>query len=338
MSSARCSNRSRRSATPPTTASSPILVLLFCAAQAPELLGRDQRFGVLPLYFSRALARLDYALAKVARPGRLAPGHGRSPRMRSCSSAGCWSQPDPIEGLRTELPSLGPLIAQASLTSGLLGTISHGDRGVHAAPGLCHGRDHRRVPDPVRSSSPIVSGLLSGSVADWVVVLSPVDVLDGTNAALFETAPDSEAVVVAGLDGIVLRRGRAGRDRRGRRAHDPALPADRGMTEPRSPRWPQPGSAAAGPATPRRLAVDHVSRWYGNVVAVNDISFGLGPGRDRPAGPERRRQVDPAAPAGRACSSRPPAASGSPASTRGATRRRTASSGWSRSARRSTTT
>ncbi|MEO8570533.1 MAG: ABC transporter ATP-binding protein [Chloroflexota bacterium] len=26
------------------------------------------------------------------------------------------------------------------------------------------------------------------------------------------------------------------------------------------------------------LEVDHVSRWYGNVVAVNDISFGLGPG------------------------------------------------------------
>jgi ABC-2 type transport system ATP-binding protein len=26
------------------------------------------------------------------------------------------------------------------------------------------------------------------------------------------------------------------------------------------------------------LAVDHVSRWYGNVVAVNDITFGLGPG------------------------------------------------------------
>ena len=30
-------------------------------------------------------------------------------------------------------------------------------------------------------------------------------------------------------------------------------------------------------ATPA-LEVDHVSRWYGNVVAVNDISFGLGPG------------------------------------------------------------
>jgi hypothetical protein len=39
--------------------------MLFCAAQAPELFGRDQRYGVLPLYFSRVLTRSDYALAKV---------------------------------------------------------------------------------------------------------------------------------------------------------------------------------------------------------------------------------------------------------------------------------
>src|SRR4029077_9384545 len=42
-----------------------VLVMLFCAAQAPELFGRDQRYGVLPLYFSRVLTRTDYALAKV---------------------------------------------------------------------------------------------------------------------------------------------------------------------------------------------------------------------------------------------------------------------------------
>jgi len=34
----------------------------------------------------------------------------------------------------------------------------------------------------------------------------------------------------------------------------------------------------ATPAVAPTLEVDHVSRWYGNVVAVNDISFGLGPG------------------------------------------------------------
>ncbi|MFL5711330.1 MAG: ABC transporter ATP-binding protein [Chloroflexota bacterium] len=45
-----------------------------------------------------------------------------------------------------------------------------------------------------------------------------------------------------------------------------------------------PPSPTATPVTPpattttAALEVDHVSRWYGNVVAVNDISFGLGAG------------------------------------------------------------
>jgi ABC-2 type transport system ATP-binding protein len=38
-----------------------------------------------------------------------------------------------------------------------------------------------------------------------------------------------------------------------------------------------PEATPAAAVTPA-LEVDHVSRWYGNVVAVNDISFGLGPG------------------------------------------------------------
>ncbi|HEY7589969.1 MAG TPA: ABC transporter ATP-binding protein [Candidatus Limnocylindrales bacterium] len=36
--------------------------------------------------------------------------------------------------------------------------------------------------------------------------------------------------------------------------------------------------AAGAPTGGAVVAVDHVSRWYGNVVAVNDISFSLGPG------------------------------------------------------------
>jgi ABC-2 type transport system permease protein len=42
-----------------------ILILIFCAAVAPELVSRDLRGGVLPLYFSRPLTRTDYALAKL---------------------------------------------------------------------------------------------------------------------------------------------------------------------------------------------------------------------------------------------------------------------------------
>jgi ABC-2 type transport system permease protein len=40
-------------------------LVLFVAAQAPELVGRDQRYRTLALYFSRALGRLDYPVAKL---------------------------------------------------------------------------------------------------------------------------------------------------------------------------------------------------------------------------------------------------------------------------------
>lgn len=43
-----------------------VILVLFCAAVAPELVGRDQRSRTLSLYFSRSLTRLDYALAKLA--------------------------------------------------------------------------------------------------------------------------------------------------------------------------------------------------------------------------------------------------------------------------------
>ncbi|PYC71624.1 ABC transporter permease [Micromonospora arborensis] len=41
------------------------LVIFFVAVAAPELVSRDLRSGVLPLYFSRPLPRTDYALAKL---------------------------------------------------------------------------------------------------------------------------------------------------------------------------------------------------------------------------------------------------------------------------------
>ena len=59
------------------------------------------------------------------------------------------------------------------------------------------------------------------------------------------------------------------------------------MVPPSPPGSSAPESAPLAPAPmpppPRQtvtaaLEVDHVSRWYGNVVAVNDISFGLGAG------------------------------------------------------------
>ena len=43
-----------------------VLMIIFVAAQAPELVSRDLRSHVLPLYFCRPLRRMDYPLAKLA--------------------------------------------------------------------------------------------------------------------------------------------------------------------------------------------------------------------------------------------------------------------------------
>ena len=43
-----------------------LVMLIFVAAQAPELVSRDLRSHVLPLYLSRPMRRLDYPLAKLA--------------------------------------------------------------------------------------------------------------------------------------------------------------------------------------------------------------------------------------------------------------------------------
>jgi len=43
-----------------------IILVLFCAAVASELVGKDQRNRTLSLYFSRAVSRFDYAFAKLA--------------------------------------------------------------------------------------------------------------------------------------------------------------------------------------------------------------------------------------------------------------------------------
>jgi ABC-2 type transport system permease protein len=43
-----------------------VILVLFCATVAPELVGRDQRSRTLSLYFSRAVSRLDYTVAKLA--------------------------------------------------------------------------------------------------------------------------------------------------------------------------------------------------------------------------------------------------------------------------------
>jgi ABC-2 type transport system permease protein len=176
-----------------------VLVFLFCAAQAPELFGRDQQSGILPLYFSRAVGRLDYALARflglffsllvLVLVPYLVLFVGR-----------VLVAPSLVDGLAKELPDLPPSMAIGLIVAGLVGSLSA------AISSFTPRRSYATVA--------IIAVFLIANVAASMIVFfdvgllrqlvalaSPPDVLDGVNAFLFDIRPENVVVRRAGVDG-----------------------------------------------------------------------------------------------------------------------------------------
>lgn len=172
------------------------LLMLFCAAQAPELFGRDQRYGVLPLYFSRALTRTDYAIAKVAGLMSALLVVDLLPQLILFVGR-VLVAPDPVTGLHQEAPAVPRFVLQCLLTAGLLGGIA----------GLIAAWTPRRayatamiigasiIPPIVVA---LVASLNGGDTARIIILLSPGDILDGANAWLFGSRVDNP--ILASLD------------------------------------------------------------------------------------------------------------------------------------------
>ncbi len=166
-----------------------VFVMLFCAAQAPELFGRDQRFGVLPLYFSRALARTDYAAARI---GGLVAGLSvmvLTPQLVLFVGR-LLMAPDPVAGWAVESPFLLPVLLQSAVTVGMLGGIaaavaSYTPRRAYATAGIIA----LLIVPPVIVE--LVAGVGRSGFAHYVALLSPGDVLAQTNDILFRTFADT---------------------------------------------------------------------------------------------------------------------------------------------------
>ena len=175
------------------------LVILFCAAQAPELFGRDQRHGVLPLYFSRVLTRVDYTLARAG--GLFLAIFIISVVPQLILSLGAiLAAPDPLTGLRQDLPDIPRYLAVAALASALLGGVSTviaawTPRRAYATAAII----------AVFIVPPIVVALMSelavGDAARVLILASPGDIIDGVNAAIFDAVSPNITIVMANLPG-----------------------------------------------------------------------------------------------------------------------------------------
>jgi ABC-2 type transport system permease protein len=165
------------------------VIALFCAAQAPELYGRDQRHGVLALYFARALRRSDYALGRLA-GFWLAVFCLLLLPMTILFLGRVLLSTDIVAALGENLPSAFPVVAQAALIAGVLGGMgmavsAYTPRRSYATAGIIA---LFVLPGLVAE---IVIELGSGTIGNLLVLASPNTVLDGTNALLFGLDPDA---------------------------------------------------------------------------------------------------------------------------------------------------
>jgi ABC-2 type transport system permease protein len=159
------------------------IIVLFCAAQAPELFGRDQRHGVLALYFARALRRSDYALGRLA-GFVLAVFVLLLVPMLILFIGKVLLKSDIAGAFWANLPSVPPVLAQAAVVASLYGGLAmavsaYSPRRAYATAGIIA---LFVLPGLIAG---IVIGIGSSVIGTWLVLLSPNTVIDGTNALFF---------------------------------------------------------------------------------------------------------------------------------------------------------
>ena len=168
-----------------------VVLAVFCAVVAPELVGRDQRAQTLSLYFSRALRRQDYALAKFAAlmTGMLAITV--IPQVIMFVGNGLAAA-DFGDYLRDEWPDLPSILGSAILLSGLVAGI-----GLVIAS-----QTPRRAYSTVGILAAFLLTFVVGAsvfeaadqdVGRFVLLLSPFHVVQGLTLWFFDAAPDPES-------------------------------------------------------------------------------------------------------------------------------------------------
>lgn len=178
------------------------LVMLFCAAQAPELFGRDLRYGVLPLYFSRVLTRIDYGLARTGGLFIAILIVTLTPQLL-LSVGAILAATDPVTGLQDELPEIPRYVGVTLLGSAVFAGVSsvvasYTPRRAYSVATIIG----------VFIIPPIIVGVIAAlsvpDVARVLLLASPSDVVDGVNGAIYGPLRiGDETFVLATLDGWV---------------------------------------------------------------------------------------------------------------------------------------
>ena len=164
-----------------------VIIILFVAALASDLVGNDRRSGTLALYFSRPIKRDDYAIAKLVALATSLLAITVLPQA-VMFAGNVLGATDGLEWLRDNAGDIGPI-----LLSGLLVCVMFASIGILSAT-FAERRSFALVSilaiffvsfAVVR----IVISVVDGEVARYAVFLSPMHVMRGFTLFIFDAVP-----------------------------------------------------------------------------------------------------------------------------------------------------
>jgi ABC-2 type transport system permease protein len=166
------------------------LLAIFCAVIAPELMGRDQRTKTLSLYFSRALRREDYAIAKYAAMVTAMLAMTLLPQL--LMFAGNMSAaPDVFRYLADNWPDLPAIVGSALLLSSLVAGV-----GLAIA---CQTSSRTYSTVAIAAAFLLTTGIAAAifeaagpSAGKYALLLSPFHVARGFTIWIFGSIPTSD--------------------------------------------------------------------------------------------------------------------------------------------------
>jgi ABC-2 type transport system permease protein len=166
------------------------MVALFAAAQAPELTGRDLRHRVLALYFTRALHRTDYALAKLTAMVLAMLVILLAPQVLIFAGRALVATDIPA-AIGRDLPDVLPVVAQSCLTAVMLASLglaiaAFTPRRAFATAGIIA----MLIVPPIIVA--VATELAGEARAGALALLSPMSVLTGSNAFFFDASMAGE--------------------------------------------------------------------------------------------------------------------------------------------------
>jgi len=176
-------------------------LVLFVAAQAPELVGRDQRYQVLPLYFSRALDRLDYPAAKVGALVSALLVVSLLPQAAIFTGKVLGGR-DPVAAFGANLGAVMPIAVSGLAAAVVMGALALAVAAFTPRRAYATAAIFALFYVSLGVAS-VIAGAVRGGWADFAPLLAPTATLEGLTAWLFGTTAHGDAFGTFALPGPV---------------------------------------------------------------------------------------------------------------------------------------